>query len=190
MRAALDVTLAEFNALRSEIVARVSGQTASVGIGVTALGAFFTFGSSTAATFIPVAAMCMSLLTAVNWYWIQFIGMYIRKHVWPRLQQLGEQTESPGWERFSASLAFKPKFLPFGAMFDYAAPATFLTFAVLSIIQTPPTNVALWVLDILCVILIPAAPVWMAVTFHLEAEKELPSHPLEARRPRPVNRQT
>ncbi|MFD2793463.1 hypothetical protein ACFS27_07860 [Promicromonospora vindobonensis] len=172
-RAALDVTLAEFNALRAEIVARVSGQTASIGIGVTALGAFFSFGDAAATTFIPVAAMCMSLLSVANWYWILFLGMYIRRDVWPRLQVLGEQTDSPGWERFAIGHSFNPKFVSLGTLFELAATATFFIFAIWSMVQSPPTGVWMWVVDIICVTVIPAAPAWLGLTFHLEARKEL-----------------
>jgi hypothetical protein len=174
-RAALEVALAEFNALRAEMVARVSGQTASIGIGVTAFGAFFSFGDTAATTFVPIAAMCMSLLSVSNWYWILFIGMYIRRDLWPRLQQLGEQTTSPGWERFAAGHAHNLKFVSLGTFFEFAAPATFFIFAILSMIRSPPTGPWVWAVDIACLTIIFAAPSWLALTFHLEARNELRS---------------
>ncbi|PUB29761.1 hypothetical protein C8K30_102136 [Promicromonospora sp. AC04] len=173
-RAALEVTLAEFNALRSEMVARVSAQTASIGISVTAFGAFFSFGDDTATTFIPIAAMSMSLLSVSNWYWILFLGMYIRRDIWPRLQELGEQTDSPGWERFAAGHALKPKFVLLGTFFEFAAPATFFVFAILSIFRSPPSGAWMWVTDIICIIATLAAPAWIALTFHFEARNEPP----------------
>jgi hypothetical protein len=89
---AVDVMVAEFNALRAEIVARTNSQAALVGVGLTALGVIVGFVVKDKANerlllALPPLAALVNLLWSIENRRVTLIGAYIREALWPRLQR-------------------------------------------------------------------------------------------------------
>jgi len=94
--------LAEFNALRSEIVGRLSSQAALVGIGLTALGVVVGLavkedGDQRLLLALPPLAALVNLLWSIENRRVTLAGSYIRKKLWPELQRLSGVPYS--WEK-------------------------------------------------------------------------------------------
>jgi hypothetical protein len=81
----IDVGLAEFNALRAEIISRTTAQNALVGIGLTAVGVIYGLALKKAGDdkslllAVPPLAALASLLHASETYQVGRIGDYIRE---------------------------------------------------------------------------------------------------------------
>ena len=99
---ALDVSLAEFNALRAEILNRSTAQSALIGLGLTAIGVIFGVvasdgGDESLLLAIPPLAMIVNLIYASETSRIAAIGKYIQLSLWPSLsRQVGGGI--PSWE--------------------------------------------------------------------------------------------
>jgi hypothetical protein len=98
---AVDVLLAEFNALRAEIVARTNSQAALVGVGLTALGVIVGFVVKDKANerlllALPPLAVLVNLLWSIENRRVTLIGAYIREALWRTLQNYTDITIS--WE--------------------------------------------------------------------------------------------
>jgi hypothetical protein len=104
---AVDVALAEFNALRTEIVNHMTAQATLTGVGLTALGVILGFalrggGDRELLLTIPLLATLVSLLHAGINYQITLIAGYIRTTLWPYLQGRVDE-ELPSWETYIAT---------------------------------------------------------------------------------------
>lgn len=102
---AVDVMLAEFNALRAELVAYLSGQAAVVGLGLTALGVITGLavgrnGDDELLLAIPPLVALVVLVHTAGTYRVAKIGDYIREKPWPHLEARVGAT--PSWEMFLA----------------------------------------------------------------------------------------
>lgn len=114
VRSALDVALAEFNALRAEINNRMTTQAALVGVGLTALGVIVGLVVEKQADqrlllAVPPLALTVNILWAVENRQIGCIGVYIRTTLWPYLcEAVGERRDPttgkglPSWEQYLA----------------------------------------------------------------------------------------
>ncbi len=129
-RAIVDVLLAEYNALRSEIVAHLTVQAAVVGLGLTALGVIVglaanSAGDHKALLLVSPLSLFVVLIYAAETYRSAMIEIFIYRHIWPRLEEsLGEL---PSWERQAASER-KPKLGVIGTslLIDVPAMAIFV----------------------------------------------------------------
>jgi hypothetical protein len=107
----VDVALAEFNALRAELVSYTNAQSALIGVGLTALAVIVGFvvkdgGDQRLLLAIPPLATVINLLQAANTYRMGTIGRYIQTSLWPYLQQsVNDVTGLPSWENEVASRA-------------------------------------------------------------------------------------
>ena len=124
---AVDVALAEFNALRAEILSRTTAQSALVGVGLTAVGVIFGFVAREGAgdqllLAVPPVAAAVSLLSAAETYRVKLIGRYIQERLWPHLRdQVGPL---PSWEKEVAGRSRHASKLVIALLLDF--PATFL----------------------------------------------------------------
>jgi hypothetical protein len=105
---AIDVALAEYNALRVEITAAQTTSATAVGLGLTAVGVLGTFalqddGDRLLLATVPFVALIVCLLHLNELARIFRIGDYIHAEVWPFLTR---QTGYPSsWEQHAHSEA-------------------------------------------------------------------------------------
>jgi hypothetical protein len=118
----VNVPLAEYVALRAEVVSCRTTQGAFVGVGLTAIGVLFTLGLAQddgrrLLLTVPPLALIVSLLHLAEAYRIHRIGAYIRCHLWPHLQSLTTSTP-PSWEAQHASRTWGPAAVVPAIIFD------------------------------------------------------------------------
>jgi hypothetical protein len=128
----VDVALAEFNALRAEILSYTTAQAALIGVGLTALAVIVGFvvkegGDDRLLLAIPPLALVINLLQAANTYRMATIGRYIQESLWPYLQREVGDEDLPSWEAEVAGRVRKWWMSLVGLVVN--APATLLFFA-------------------------------------------------------------
>jgi hypothetical protein len=163
---AVEVALAEFNALRGEMLNHMNAQATLMGIGLTALGFVFGFairdgGDRQLLLTVPLLATFVSLLHAGRYYQISVIASYIRERLWPYLQrQIGE--ELPSWEMHIAMHRGDRRNFMLSHLIDTPAIALFVAASVFALLLVPEdsdpvlrhTGWALTLLSVLCVALV------------------------------------
>lgn len=103
---ALEASLAEFSALRDEILQRLSNQWTIYALQLTASGVVFSFSLSNRSRtgfllIIPVMAYALLGQFVANHYLIESIGFYIRWDLSPRVQKLSPRADSGfQWEEW------------------------------------------------------------------------------------------
>jgi hypothetical protein len=108
----VDVALAEFDALRGEILVRRGAQKNLVAIALTSYGVLFTFsfardGDERLLLLVPPLGLALCLLQLGESFHIHRIGRYIKAKLWPTLTGLTGYEHS--WEReHSKRLAVGP----------------------------------------------------------------------------------
>ncbi|MCA1671370.1 MAG: hypothetical protein LC799_03930 [Actinobacteria bacterium] len=123
---AVDVALAEFNALRTEIVSRITTQMTTTSLGLAALGVVVGFvvqGNSnrTLLLAVPLLTLVVNLVSTAHGYYISVIGNYIREKLWPYLQ--GQVGMLPSWEVEVAARSRRREAITFILL---GAPTSFL----------------------------------------------------------------
>jgi hypothetical protein len=101
-RAVVDAALAEYNALRTELVAHSAAENAVVGLGLTGIGvvagvAFGGSGNRHLLAIAPLVASVIILAYCGEAYRVISIGRYIRDDLWPFIQHR-TSTDLPSWE--------------------------------------------------------------------------------------------
>jgi hypothetical protein len=102
----VDILLAEYNALRSEIVSHVTVQAAVVGLGFTGIGVVAglvakTAGGDQVLLLVPPMSFFVVLIYSAETYRSAAIEIYIYQCIWPRLES--EVGTLPSWERHAGS---------------------------------------------------------------------------------------
>jgi len=147
----VDVALAEFTALRAEIVSVSTAQRALVGIGLTALGAIFGFalnakGNEHLLLAVPPLAALLSLLHAGESARAASIGAYIRDNLWRHIRhQVG--TGQPSWEEHKAERRRSWTSVPRAIVIDGAATALFALASVAALWMGYDRSSLLWRAD-------------------------------------------
>src|SRR5450759_209008 len=100
----VDVAIAEFNALRAEILARITAQTTIASVGLTASGvavgfAFSERGSVQVAAVVPFFAACIIVVYVFESVRIIFLGYYIREKLWMHFRAFVNPFP-PSWESY------------------------------------------------------------------------------------------
>jgi hypothetical protein len=145
---AMKVALAEFEALRQEVVSARTAQGAVLGAGLTVLAVILTVtfnnldqsGQSRLLAAIPPLSLLVTLLNLSQSVRIHRIGEYIRVKLWPYLQ---ERTGYPhSWEQEHRATALRTALL-----FDSAPVALLLVLALGAVLyswseMSPPGRVA------------------------------------------------
>jgi hypothetical protein len=136
----VDVALAEFNALRAEIISHVNAQYALIGVGLTALGLIFSFvikdhGNRHLLLIVPPLAFLFSLLHAGATYRQLRLGRYIRNQLWPYVQSYTDAT--PSWESYIEPLRHGRGVVVDSVLTDGPPTALFLIASVAATIAAP-----------------------------------------------------
>jgi hypothetical protein len=102
----VDILLAEYNALRSEIVSHLTVQAAVVGLGFTVIGVVAglvarTTGDDRVLLLVPPLSFFVVLIYSAETYRSAAIEIYIYQCLWPRLES--EVGTLPSWERYAGS---------------------------------------------------------------------------------------
>jgi len=160
---AIDVAVAEFNALRSELLSRSATQSALVGVGFAAIGIIYSSalgdrGDQGLLLAIPFIAAAAILAYAGEGFKINAIGSYIRDQLWPFLQARTDAA-LPSWEHhlYLGRRDIKRSLItaPIGALFYIVG----MTAAVY------PSPVALWTRVLAAVVLTAASTIAIALMF-------------------------
>lgn len=117
--------LAEFAALRAEIVARISAQVTIIGLGVTGLGLILGFvirdnGDQRLLLAIPPLSAMVAVLHAAESYRVKTLGNYIRDNLWPNPE--GQVGAIPGWESLPDRQRLNAQNVFAGALFGGYGP--------------------------------------------------------------------
>lgn len=136
----VDVALAEFNALRAELVSHLTTQAGVVGLGLTALGVIVGFtvkegGSERLLLAIPPLTLLVVLLHTAGSWRSALLGNYIRKDLWPYLARRVGDKSLPSWEDRVAARQRPWKAVPIALIIDFPAMAIFIVASVLALIQ-------------------------------------------------------
>lgn len=128
---AVDVALAEFAALRTEIASSKTIQSTFIGVGLTVIGAIFAFalqknGSRNVLSVVPPLTLVIDIIYQAESVQIGRYGTYIRENLWKYLE---DETEYPhSWEQW-----YRDKSLTFGFAleeFVFRGAITFLLAAI------------------------------------------------------------
>ncbi|MHC1559129.1 hypothetical protein ACR9E3_09235 [Actinomycetospora sp. C-140] len=105
----VDIALAEYNALRAELLGHTTSQNTVLGLGVTAIGVVLGLGVNAPgqrAILVVVPALA-AIVLLVYWalaYRIVVIGNYTRLILWPSLAAAAPSTMPLSWEQSLANL--------------------------------------------------------------------------------------
>lgn len=143
----VDVALAEFNALRSELVSHLTAQGAVVGVGLTALAVVTGFvvkegGEERLLLLVPPITLLVVLLHSAGTYRSVKIGTYIRDWLWPYLEsQVGTL---PSWEEKVAQGRRSWTTVPRVAFVDFPAMALFIVASIVALAVVADGELAWW----------------------------------------------
>jgi hypothetical protein len=104
----LTAALAEFQALRGEIVQRIQLQELILGLAITAIGALFTIaltGKTSRSSLLlatPFVTSALGVAHAEQVHRLGLLGDYVRDHLWPRVAVF-TIADLPSWERYFAA---------------------------------------------------------------------------------------
>lgn len=170
---AVDVALAEFNALRAEIVSNITAQAALVGLGLTALGVIAGFvakegGDERLLLTIPPLSMLVVLLHTAWTYRSALIGDYIGKTLWPYLEtQVGRPL--PSWQaKVAERRRMTPRSVAKGIFIDFPAMALFIVASVFALARLGERDL-LWWMGCLMTLVAFAAPISIALLIQKNA---------------------
>jgi len=168
---AIDVALAEFQALRSEIISHITTQAAVVGLGLTALGVIFGVvvnnGEERLLLAIPPVALLVVMIHMAETFRCAKIGTYVRDKLWPFLQaRVGDET-LPSWEVETARIG-----KPLGAfakalVIDFPAMAIFIVASGAAVWLAPRFDL-LWWLGLGMTLASVAVPAILGFRIHAE----------------------
>ena len=106
----IDIALAEFSALRAEILAHTNVQASLIALVVTAIGIVAGFvikddGDPSLLLILPFLVSAAGIHSSEQGRAIALIGSYIRDELWPYLEaQLGSSDLPPSWETLVSDL--------------------------------------------------------------------------------------
>lgn len=174
-RAAVEVALAEFNALRAEIVSTRTAQGAVIGAGLTAVGLAFTFalqqsGERELLLAVPPLALIASSLHVAESYRIHKLGDYIRCTLWPWLQVRTGYPHS--WEAEHAHGSPAARNVVPAIMFDGAVPALFAAAALAALLLAEDVDWPVMVAGGLATLMTLAVPASFGIALKLRRDNE------------------
>jgi hypothetical protein len=168
---AVDVALAEFNALRSEMVSRITTQAAVVGLGLTALGIIFGVaikdGQGPLLLAVPPVALLVVMIYMAETFRCAVIGTYVRDKLWPFLQARAGDETMPSWEVEVASKGRPVEALAKALVIDFPAMAIFVV-ASGAALWWAPRFAFLWWLGCLMTLASMAVPAGLGLIIHAD----------------------
>jgi hypothetical protein len=157
---AVEVMLAEFNAMRAEKVSYLTGQAAIVALGLTALGVVASFavkdGHDRLLLVVPPLVMLVVLGYAAGSYRSNAIGNYIRDELWEELE--ARVGNLPSWQRWVARERLKPTAI-FKVLFLDLPPAALFIAASIYALCTTPDHEFLWGAGLVMTAISAAVPI-------------------------------
>lgn len=159
-RAGVDAALAEFNALRGELVAHSTGQTAILGLGLTAVGVVIgvAFGSSSRLillAIVPILSAVVIVTYCGEAYRVITIGRYIKIELWPYLRTKSSE-RLPSWEEHVVDAEKH-----WGSVVEYPVIGMFGLIGVGSVLLAEGMSVAAVVAEIVLVVASTVAGVYL-----------------------------
>lgn len=161
---AIDVAIAEFNALRTEIVSYISTQAALVGLALTAGGLIVGFTvkehvDQRLLLAIPLLTLLVVSLHTAASFRSALIGRYIDNVLWANLKK--HVGEIPSWEAEVAKRRQRTiwKMLPEIFFLDFPAMTIFIVGSFYSMVRVGPGEFLWWVdcVALALAIVVPAA---------------------------------
>lgn len=147
----IDVAIAEFNALRAEIVSHVTAQAALVGLALTAAGVIVGFTVKEGADqrlllIIPPLTLLVVLLHTAETFRAALIGRYIATELWPDLE--GQVGKLRSWEANVIDRRRQPihRLLPEMFLLEFPTIALFILASGYALVQIGSGG-ALWWID-------------------------------------------
>jgi hypothetical protein len=179
---AVEVALAEFSALRSEIVTHITAQAAVVGLGLTAMGIIAGFvvrdgGDLRLLLAIPPIATLVVLLHTAETYRSAILGSYIRTELWPFLEQ--RVGALPSWELEAAKRRRELSAIVRSLFVDAPAVVIFIAAGVVALALNREHELAWWAGVALTAIAI-AAPLAIALEIRRPPSSDLDPGPPQA----------
>jgi hypothetical protein len=178
------VAIAEFNALRAEIVSHVTAQAALVGLALTAAGVIVGFTVKEGADqrlllAIPPLTLLVVLLHTAETFRAALIGRYIAVELWGDIE--GRVGRLSSWEARVARRREQPlhQLLPEIFLLDFPAMSLFILASVYALVQVG-SGEALWWIDCAAV----ALAILTALGFALHIRRESREATEEIRRRR------
>ena len=180
-RSVIDIALAEFNALRAEIITHQNIQAALIGVGLTAIGVLIGValkdggsGSSELLLAVPPISVAIVLLrTAYNIH-VVALGNYIGSELLPFLKGRVCVDALPSWENRASGHRNAASTL-FLAVFVYGAgTGMFCAGSVVSMLLVTTSNTALIVMGWACTVATAAVPAILFI-----ATRVMDWHPIE-----------
>lgn len=166
------MALAEYNALRAEVISHITAQAAVVGLGLTALGVVAGFvakdgGDQHLLLAIPPLTMLVVLLHAAGTYRVALIGDYIGKTLWPYLAaQVGQRGRLPSWEDKRAERNLKTaSAVARGLFIDFPAMTLFIAASIFALYRLHQFGAdgRLWWMGCLMTLIAIAVPIAVAL---------------------------
>lgn len=135
----MDAALAEFEALRAEIITNVNSQAALAGLGLTAVGVIVGLTVKEGASerlllAIPPLTLFMVLLHIGSSYRLSLIGRYIQKDLWPYIAERVGDPALPSWEAKTAARQRSWKEVPVAVFINFPAMAILIVVSIVSLI--------------------------------------------------------
>jgi hypothetical protein len=172
---AVDVAIAEFNALRAEIVSHVTAQAALVGLALTAAGVIVGFTVKEGADqrlllAIPPLTLLVVLLHTAETFRAALIGRYIAEELWEDLE--GRVGKLSSWEAKVAERREQPprQRLPEIFLLDFPAMSLFILASGYALVQVG-SGEALWWIDCGAVALAILTPLGFALHIRRESRE-------------------
>jgi hypothetical protein len=136
----VDAALAEFQALRAEIISNLNSQAALVGLSLTAVGVIVGLtvkegGSQRLLLAIPPLTLFMVMLHIGSSYRLSLIGRYIQKDLWPYIAERAGDPALPSWEAETAARQLSWKAFPAAIFMNFPAMAILIVVSVIALIH-------------------------------------------------------
>lgn len=146
----MEAALAEYQALRAEIISNLNSQAALVGLALTAVGVIVGLTVKEGASeqlllAIPPLTLFMVLLHIGSSYRLRLMGRYIETDLWPYIaEQVGDEG-LPSWEAKTAARQFSWEALPVAVFLNSPAMAILLVVSIVALIQVEGREFFSWV---------------------------------------------
>jgi len=180
-----EVALAEFTAMREEIVVRLGAQNTLVGVCLTAVGIIFGLALSQRGVSITVLLALPPIVSGLAFFYLYnarshvLISIYVREELWPVVRDGGAQGELPSWESFMQGYRTGAKFksawtrMRWMSLEPIAAGTVFVLPSIFALIACGPHRalqgsallLVAWIVETLLVVLVTVTGLLVARDF-------------------------
>ncbi len=180
----MDAALAEFQALRAEIISNLNSQAALAGLALTAVGVIVGLTAKKGASerlllAIPPLTLFLVLLHIGSSYRLNLIGRYIQKDLWPYIAERVGDPALPSWEARTATRQRSLKAAPVALFINFPAMAILILVSIGALVHVGRSDFFSLVgwLSVLGAVVVPiGVGLWARRTSRSE-----PSNPCESK---------